>query len=155
MENVKWNNPIVSFKTRDTAVIPSRSSRAYYVRVRNTEIVEGYIPRINVHEGVVVFNTKGVAYMRAFSTIGQDVELAIKLVTLDFFELYNPNPEGQGPHRTLGDGNNSKKSDVNSWDRLSVEKLTHDERVRTAKVDLADANEGIKNKIPVWTRPSQ
>lgn len=140
-ENIKWKDRIVPFKNRETVVIPSRSSRVYHVRVRNTEITEGYIPRLNIHEGVyigeaVVTNTNGVVYMKAFNTTGQDVELTVPTVTLEAFEFCNLDSENQDPHGT-------PSMDVNSWDRSSVERFTRDQRVQTVKADTVDANEVI------------
>ena len=94
-ETVRWKDKSLRFKNRETVVIPKRSSKVYYVRVKNPEVKEGYIPRLDAGSGIylgaaVVSNKGGVACLMAFNSNEEDVELTVPAVTLEAFELCDP-----------------------------------------------------------------
>ena len=65
------DNPLYCypFESTNALTIPSRTVTTFYVHIKNTEKVKGYIPRLHIQDGVnvgdaVVKNHKGKVYLK-------------------------------------------------------------------------------------------
>jgi len=91
-QTVEWHDTSFPFTRRETIRIPARSSTCVHVRVVNTQVRTGYVPRLTVDHGVylgdaVVTNSNGKAYLRAFNTSSKDAEFQIPLIEIEEVEI--------------------------------------------------------------------
>lgn len=89
---VEWHDRLFPFIQREIVRIPARSRAVSHVRVINSEISEGYIPRLNIHDGVylgnaIVSNRDGRAYLCAINTTPDDVEFPVPTVELEQVDI--------------------------------------------------------------------
>ena len=80
---------------QETILVPARTISDFYVRIKNSEQKQGFIPQLNLCNGVysgnaIVSNNNNKAYMKIFNTNTQPQKLAIPTVELiDFEETAN------------------------------------------------------------------
>ena len=81
-------NHCYPFQSTNTLTIPARTVPTFYVRIKNTEKSEGYIPRCHIKDGVyvgdaVVKNHKGKAYLKFSNTNEIPITLSVPIVNLE------------------------------------------------------------------------
>jgi len=91
-ECLHWQGEIIPFMARETIVIPGRSCTTLCLRVTNSEISEGYIPRLSVGTGIyfgdtVVTNRNGKVYTRIINTNNSDFQLEIPNIELQEIKI--------------------------------------------------------------------
>ena len=74
-----------------TILVPARTISDFYVRIKNSEQKQGFIPQLHLCNGVysgnaIVSNNKNKAYMKIFNTNTQPQKLTIPTVELIDFE---------------------------------------------------------------------
>lgn len=92
---VEWRGIKIPFASRETIVAPARSQSTFYINVSNPQIEVGYVPKLNVCEGVylgdaIVTNRQGKAYIRVINTSDTDRELIIPTIELQEIEQASP-----------------------------------------------------------------
>ncbi|KYQ54036.1 hypothetical protein ALC60_08498 [Trachymyrmex zeteki] len=98
---VEWKGNRIPFTDRETIVIPARSQGTFYLRVLNTEIHTGYVPRLRVNNDIylgdaVVTNRNGRAYIRVINSSEIDQELVVPHVTLqEISEIADDKPRSE------------------------------------------------------------
>ena len=74
-------------------MVPARTISNFYVRIKNSEQKQGFIPQLNLCNGIylgnaIVSNNNSKAYLKIFSTNTQPQRLTIPTIELiDFEEL--------------------------------------------------------------------
>lgn len=94
---VFWQNMQIPFAQRETVVVPARSRATFHVKVKNTDITEGYVPRLKFCAGIyagegVVKNRNGRAYVQAINTSEEDRELIVPTVELLEIDAVSTSP---------------------------------------------------------------
>lgn len=89
---VEWHGRLFPFTQKETVRIPARSRAVTHIRVVNSEISEGYVPRLDVHKGVylgnaIVNNRDGKAYLYAINTTFDDIEFPVPTVELEHVDI--------------------------------------------------------------------
>ena len=74
-----------------TILVPARTISDFYVRIKNSEQKQGFIPQLHLCNGVylgnaIVSNNNNKAYMKIFNTNTQPQKLTIPTVELIDFE---------------------------------------------------------------------
>ena len=94
---------------QETILVPARTISDFYVRIKNSEQKEGFIPQLHLCNGVylanaIVSNNNDKAYMKIFNTNTTPQKLTIPIVELIDFEEVPINDEKQTNIKTnLGD----------------------------------------------------
>ena len=94
---------------QETILVPARKISDFYVRIKNSEQKQGFIPQLHLCNGVylgnaVVSNNNNKAYMKIFNTNITPQKLTISTVELIDFEELPINEEKQNNTKTnLGD----------------------------------------------------
>ena len=94
---------------QETILVPARTISDFYVRIKNSEQKQGFIPRLHLYNEVylgnaVVSNNNNNAYMKIFNTNTQPQKLTIPTVELIDFEKVSIHEEKQtNPKTNLGD----------------------------------------------------
>lgn len=132
---VEWYDLSFPFTRREVVRLPARSRAVTHVRVINSDVSEGYIPRLPAREGVylgdaIVRNQNGKAYMYAINTTSEDIEITVPVVELQPVDIINklPKTRNQREESTLGldvpahprKQNNSKSSNSNSREEAAL-----------------------------------
>ena len=92
-KQLKINNEVYPFEMQETILVPARTISYFYVRIKNSEQKQGFIPQLHLYNGVylgnaIVYNNNNKAYMKIFNTNTQPQKLTIPTVELiDFEEL--------------------------------------------------------------------
>lgn len=144
---VEWHDCLFPFGKRETVRIPARSRAVSHVRVVNSEITEGYVPRLHVHDGVylgdaIVSNRDGKAYLCAINTTLDDVEFPVPTVELEQVNVVNKTFESPNFKRDsalgLDDLAPSDETDVNSKSFKFNESLIFSKMSREPALGLGD-----------------
>lgn len=153
---VEWHDCSFSFTEREMTRIPARSRAVSYIRVANSEIPEGYVPRLHIHDGVylgdaIVSNRDGKAYLCAINSTLADVEFPVPTVELEQVNVSSNSRKSQGPNRcsslgleisTSSDENNgSPESSEPSETNKSLELLEPRRASALGPDDLAPSGE--------------
>ncbi|XP_046484824.1 uncharacterized protein [Neodiprion pinetum] len=90
-KSVTLNKINIPFSETESVLLLARQKTAMFIRVKNTEILEGYVPRLDTQEGIyigetVVSNNNGIAYLYAINTLDEDVEMEIPVIPLYPFD---------------------------------------------------------------------
>jgi len=114
---IHWQGVIIPFALRETIVVPGRSSTTLCLRVTNSEISEGYIPRLSVGQGIyfgdaVVTNRNGKVYTRITNTNNSDIRLEIPSIELQEIEKISNRPSDKFNSISC-DKDKVKSSDIN------------------------------------------
>ena len=92
-KRLEINNEVYPFEIEETIFIPARTISDFYVRIKDSEQKQGFIPQLHLSNGVylgnaIVSNNNNKAYMKIFNTNTQPQRLTIPAVeSLDFKEL--------------------------------------------------------------------
>ena len=70
---LETENHCYPFKSTNTFTIPARTVTTFYVNIKNTEMSEGYVPRLDIYDGIYVRdadvkNHKKKAYLKFANT---------------------------------------------------------------------------------------
>ncbi|XP_046145699.1 uncharacterized protein LOC123989026 [Osmia bicornis bicornis] len=84
------NNNIIPFK-QPAVIIPSRTKTMIPIRVSNTEIKAGFVPKLQLHPqlymgNAVVTNRDGIAFLYAINVGAEDIEIEMPTVELQQYE---------------------------------------------------------------------
>ena len=84
-------NHCYPYKSTNTLTIPDRTVTTFYIQIKNTEKSEGYVPRLDIQDGIyvgdaVVKNHKGKAYLKFAITNEMPITLSVPIVNLEDFE---------------------------------------------------------------------
>nr|XP_034195197.1 uncharacterized protein LOC117611373 [Osmia lignaria] len=84
------NNNIIPFK-QPAVVIPSRTKTMIPIKVSNTEIKTGFVPKLQLHPqlymgNAVVTNRDGIAFLYAINVGAEDIEIEMPAVELQQYE---------------------------------------------------------------------
>ena len=87
-KGLEIQNHCYPFKSTNTLTIPARTVTTFYVQIKNTEISEGYIPRLHIHDDVyvgdtVVKNHKRKAYLKFANATKTPATLLVPIVNLE------------------------------------------------------------------------
>lgn len=71
-ECVDFKNKRLYFNSRETIIIPARTNISFHVNINNTDLTEGYLPRLDAGEVFIgealVKNVNGRAQTRVINT---------------------------------------------------------------------------------------
>jgi len=96
---VIWHDIKIPCTAQDSVVIPARSSKVFYVKVKNQEVKTGLVPRLDLGEGLyagdaIVTNRNGRAYIKITNTHDVDkTTIAAPEVELEAIEEIAPQPK--------------------------------------------------------------
>jgi len=81
----------IPFVTPETIQVPARSVISTYVKVANHNLKEGYVPRLNLQDGLyagdaLIRNMNGKALLRIINTTTNDAEIPIPTLKLEKYE---------------------------------------------------------------------
>lgn len=132
---VEWHRNRLPFASRETIVAPARSQTTFYLRVNNTQIDVGYVPRLDVCEDVylgdaVVTNRQGKAYVRVINTSDIDREIVVPTISLQEIEqISSRGPVEDKRNRTVYSMQSRKTDNYNDQIHklLRLEHLNHEE----------------------------
>lgn len=132
---VEWHRNRLPFASRETIVAPARSQTTFYLRVNNTQIDVGYVPRLDVCEGVylgdaVVTNRQGKAYVRVINTSDIDREIVVPTINLQEIDQISSrgpvdNKENRAVYSMQGRKIDNYNDQIHSL--LRLEHLNHEE----------------------------
>ena len=94
---LSWRNIEIPFVMHEPITVPPRTRAAFYVKVANKNIKDGYIPRIPVADGVylgdaIVRNRNGRAYLHVINTTEKEQHLVVPLIELQEIEKISRDP---------------------------------------------------------------
>lgn len=97
---IHWQGIPIPFALQDTIVVPRRSSATLCLRVINTEISEGYIPRLSVGKGIylgdsIVTNRDGKVCTRIINTNDFDFQFSTPTIELQEIEKISNHPSDE------------------------------------------------------------
>ena len=78
--HLEWDDIRIPFEPKEILTIPARTNSQLYIQVANPELKEGYVPKLNLAEGVYLGNAlvtvrDGKAHLRVINTIEEDYDL--------------------------------------------------------------------------------
>lgn len=119
-QTVEWREATFPFVQRESIRIPARSSIVLYVKVSNTYLKTGYVPRLKLTDGIylgeaVVTNRNGRAFLRAFNTKPEDCMMPVP--TIELQEFNSPSEIAIAPTEGVLGPCNSRKTGYASEDR--------------------------------------
>ena len=90
----KWpgiKNKLYPFESTQILTISARTVTTFYITIKNTEEIKGYIPWLHIGEGIyarvaIVKNFKGKAHIKFATTNEIPVKISIPTITLEEFE---------------------------------------------------------------------
>ena len=87
-------------------MLPARSKTVSFVNVSNSNIKEGYLPRLNLGAGIhagnaLVRNQDGKAYLQIINSNEMDTTITIPTVELEEFEIVIPEPKQRRQKETM------------------------------------------------------
>lgn len=90
-KEVRWMGISIPFSQEDSIVVSARSQATFFVKIANSEIKTGYIPRLHVHNDVylgeaIVRNRNGRAYLKIINASNVDREIVVPTVQLQEIE---------------------------------------------------------------------
>jgi len=97
-EFVIWHDIKIPCTTQNSVVIPARSAKVFYIKVKNPEVKTGLVPRLDLGEGLyagdaIVANRNGRAYIKLANTNDADRTIADPEVELEAIEEISPHPK--------------------------------------------------------------
>lgn len=136
-KRIIWHGEIIPFVLRETIVVPSRSSTTLCLRVTNSDISEGYIPRLSVGQGVyfgdaVVTNRDGKIYTRIINTNNSDFQVEIPAIELQEIEKISNRPSdihNSNNYNNKVSDRSSSNLDTNSYNKENFTRLS-DEKIK-------------------------
>ena len=143
-----WRDITIPFTQRNTVIVPPRSRLTIPVRIVNSELSEGYVPRINICENVylgsaLVANRDGRALISVINASEIDQEIEIPIIQLEEVEIVSDGRTSgaslfEGRASALGHGEpNSTKNDRTFQVASTTEKtVPRDERKEQIKTLL-------------------
>lgn len=57
LNQLEWEGVKIPFESKEILTIPARANSQIYIQVANPELKEGYVPKLNLTEGVYLGNT--------------------------------------------------------------------------------------------------
>lgn len=158
-----WRDITIPFTQRNTVIVPPRSRLTIPVRIVNSELSEGYVPRINICENVylgsaLVANRDGRALISVINAREIDQEIEIPIIQLEEVEIVSDGRTSgaslfEGRASALGHGEpNSAKNDrtfqVASTTGKTVPRDERKEQIKTLLLDhLNDEETAHVNKL--------
>ena len=90
-KQLEINDKIYTFEMQETILVPARTISDFYVRIKNSEEKQGFIPQLHLCNGVylgnaIVSTNKNKAYMKIFNKNTQPQKLTVPTVELIDFE---------------------------------------------------------------------
>ena len=92
-KQLEIHNEVYLFEMQQTILVPARTISDFYVRIKNSEEKQGFIPQINFCNGIylgnaIFSNNNSKAYLKILNTNTQPQRLTIPTVEMvDFEEL--------------------------------------------------------------------
>ena len=88
---LEWNNISIPFEKKEKTFIPPRSISQMHIKVANSEIKEGYVPRLNVTKGVylgdaLVTVRDEKAYLQIINTTDEEEKIYVPTIKIYEFE---------------------------------------------------------------------
>ena len=122
-ESVILNGETFPFSHKRSIILPGRQKTLMYIKVANPSVQEGYVPRLNVQDGVylgeaIVSNTNGIAYIYAINTQEKDVTVEVPVVPLYPFDKSTDEDSSIAQKETLGHTPGNRVSKVLNLLRL-------------------------------------
>lgn len=131
---IEWHDHSFPFTQREVIRLPARSRAVAHVRITNSGVSEGYVPRLPTSEGVylgdaVVRNRSGRAYMYAINTTPEDVNLVVPSVELQPVDIVAKPPKSynQREEFALGPDTPAFPRNVNNKIESQTNSNSHEE----------------------------
>ena len=127
---------------QETILVPARTISDFYVRIKNSEQKQGFIPQIHLCNGVylrnaIVSNNNNKAYIKIFNTNTQPQKLTIPTVELIDFEEVSIHEEKQPDTKT----NFEDRKEFNF-----SQQIFNDFIIQIPKINDCDQSFNISNK---------
>ena len=165
---LEWNGHSIPFY-KDQITIPPRTVKTLPVNIRKTKLLQGYIPKILLGEGIyageaIVTNHDGQAFVKIFNTTNEEQKVSVP--TLELEEVYKEiSPEhGRKEEKRIlkcteiSDKDRERAHKIQTllrWDHLNPEEANHVTKLVEEHSDLfqlpGENLEGtgiISHKIP-------
>lgn len=146
---IEWHQNKIPFASRETIVAPARSQTTFYLKIDNPQVDIGYVPRLDVCEGVylgdaVVTNRRGKAYIRVINTNDIDRELIVPTIKLQEIEQISSrgptdNVENRAVYSIQSQKANNQDEQIHNLlrlDHLNYEEMNHAKRLINKHRDL-------------------
>ncbi|XP_067209984.1 repetitive organellar protein-like [Linepithema humile] len=136
----------IPFASPEIIIIPPRSSSLFYIRVKNSEIDIGYVPRIKLIQGVysedaIVENLSGKAFLKVTSNLDEEVEVRVPTLRLrPLDEMFND--KRIESIDIIQESTDPKSNALNKLKNLETKNENNNYDKKTEMLE-----EGIKNKI--------
>lgn len=97
LNQLEWDDIKIPFGVKEILTIPARATSQIYVEVANPDLKEGYVPKLNLTEGVYLGNAlvtvrNGKAQLRVINTTEEDYDVFVPTIQIhEFDELTNLN----------------------------------------------------------------
>lgn len=143
INNIKYPFEKSENLDNDVTYIPARSESTFMVKIKNSEIKEGYIPRLKIYKGVyagecLVRNHNGRAYMRVYNTTND--EIGVKIPILNIYECEKIQ---ESSDQNINFGNNKSNSEKLNVNSVMVTKIVN----HMKEVESNDRFEEIKELL--------
>ena len=101
-KQLEFEGNSIPFVNKAQIMLPARSKTVCFVNISNSNIKEGYLPRLNLGAGIhagnaLVRNQDGKAYLYVINSNEMDTTITIPTVELEEFEIVTPEPKQRRP----------------------------------------------------------
>ena len=105
-KQLEFNGNSIPFVNRTQIVLPARSKTVSFINILNSNIKEGYLPRLDLGTGIhagnaLVRNQDGKAYLQIINSNETDITITRPTVELDEFEIVIPEPKQRRTKETM------------------------------------------------------
>lgn len=114
---LEWDNVKIPFESKEILTIPARSNSQIYIQIANPELKEGYVPKLNLVDGVYLGNAlvtvrDGKAHLRVINTTEEDYDVFVP--TIQIFEFNESTNSTSNSSSNLNSNSNSNPTNSNS-----------------------------------------
>jgi len=156
---LEWEDINIPFEPREdneeTLIIPGRAISQMHIKIANPELKEGYVPRLNVIEGIYLGNALVTVrdkkeYLQVINTNEKDHEIYVPTIKIYEFEanesLTNSNTNTNSKSNTISNSNsNSNTNSISNSNSNTDSSL--DSNSNTNSDSDSNSNEGLINTI--------
>ena len=104
-KQLEFNGNSIPFVNRTQIVLPARSKTVSFINILNSNIKEGYLPRLDlgtgIHAGNALVRQDGKAYLQIINSNETDITITRPTVELDEFEIVIPEPKQRRTKETM------------------------------------------------------
>lgn len=151
---LEWNNVRIPFEEKEEIfIIPPRTISQMHIRIANSELKEGYVPRLNVTDGVylgdaLVTVRDAKAYLQVVNTTDEEERVYIPTIKIYEFETNenrNSNPNSIAKSSYLGSFSSNSNSKSNSVSNLISNSNSNSNSCLNSTIDNSNSNSNLNS----------